>query len=255
MDWFLDHLSGKNIVVTGANGLLGSGLVSLLLGLNVRVIAVDRQDECKNSCWLDDNNFAYKKLDVSVGGDVESFKIDLAERYGEVFGIVVAHQFKPEGFLNKDELSSDFIWNEVINANLTGSYNIINRLYPLVPKGGSIIMLGSTYGDVSSNPYLYEDNEMGNPAVYSASKGGIKMLVKYYGVHLAKKGIRVNLFTPHGIENGHSAKFLKRFSSLSPTGRMMSVEEACAPILFLLSDRSSYCVASELKADGGWTSW
>ena len=36
---------------------------------------------------------------------------------------------------------------------------------------------------------------------------------------------------------------------------MMKVEEVTNPVLFLASDSSSYVNASNLIADGGWTSW
>ena len=122
-------------------------------------------------------------------------------------------------------------------------------------KRGSIINFASTYGVVSSNPSLYNNNSMGNPIAYSASKGGVVMLSKYLGCYWGSKGVRVNCITPHGVENNHEDTFKKNFGKMSPLNRMMKVEEVVNPVLFLASETSSYINASNLMADGGWTSW
>jgi NAD(P)-dependent dehydrogenase (short-subunit alcohol dehydrogenase family) len=120
---------------------------------------------------------------------------------------------------------------------------------------GSIINLASTYGVVSSNPALYEDNSLGNPIAYSASKGGIIMLSKYLGAYWAARGVRVNCVTPHGVENNHQDAFVKRFSAMSPMRRLMKVNEIVGAILYLASDASSYATGSNLLVEGGWTAW
>jgi NAD(P)-dependent dehydrogenase (short-subunit alcohol dehydrogenase family) len=102
---------------------------------------------------------------------------------------------------------------------------------------------------------LYADNAMGNPLAYSASKGGVIMLTRYLGVYWAGRGVRVNCITPHGVYDGHEEAFVRRFSRMSPMGRMMRVEEVIGGVLFLASDASSYVTASNLLVEGGWTAW
>ena len=60
---------------------------------------------------------------------------------------------------------------------------------------------------------------------------------------------------PHGIKNSHDKNFLKRFTNLSPMGRMCEVEEVVGPIIFLCSNSSSYMTGSCLILDGGWSAW
>jgi NAD(P)-dependent dehydrogenase (short-subunit alcohol dehydrogenase family) len=120
---------------------------------------------------------------------------------------------------------------------------------------GSIINFASTYGVVSSDPSLYEGNSLGNPVAYSASKGAVIMLTKYLGAHWAANGVRVNCVTPHGVDNHQEAPFVKRFSSKSPMGRLMQVDEIVGAVLFLASDASSYATGSNVLVEGGWTAW
>ena len=96
---------------------------------------------------------------------------------------------------------------------------------------------------------------MGNPIAYTASKGGVIMMTKYLATYWAKKNVRVNCLTPHGVFNDHEQEFIKRFSQLSPMGRMMKKEELVGAVMFLASDASSYVTGENLMVDGGWTSW
>ena len=69
---------------------------------------------------------------------------------------------------------------------------------------------------------------------------------------------------PYGISAaGALAKHLKKnlatpihhISKLSPIGRTCSIQEIMDPLIFLISDGSSYMTGSSLVVDGGWTAW
>jgi NAD(P)-dependent dehydrogenase (short-subunit alcohol dehydrogenase family) len=47
-------------------------------------------------------------------------------------------------------------------------------------NNGSIINIASTYGIVGPDYSLYEGTEMGNPAAYAASKGGLIQLTRWF---------------------------------------------------------------------------
>ena len=50
-------------------------------------------------------------------------------------------------------------------------------------------------------------------------------------------------------------KRVKRYSKLSPIGRMSDVNEVVGPIIFLSTNASSYMTGATLIIDGGWTAW
>ena len=79
----------------------------------------------------------------------------------------------------------------------------------------------------------------------------------------ARHGIRVNALCPGWVDTPFNAPFIDQMggrgaiegyiSEKVPMGRWADVEEIAEPILFLVSDRSSYMTGQILVVDGGET--
>ena len=112
---------------------------------------------------------------------------------------------------------------------------------------------------MAPNLNLYNDswskNMINKPIDYVISKSSIPNLTRYIATQYGKKSIRCNCLVPHAIFNNHDKNFQKKFSKLSPLGRMCNVEEILGPLIFLASSASSYMTGSVLVVDGGWTAW
>ena len=249
----------KNIVVTGACGLIGSEIAKALIerGAIVHMVDIAKSDPVAQAKSLAPTAYGYA-IDVSKSEEVAFLKKEVIGRGEKIEVLINCHQFKPKGFLEaQPENFPEELWDDIINVNLKGTFLMCREFgtHMLENKNGSIINFASTYGLVSSNPSLYDNNSMGNPLAYSASKGGVIMLTKYLGVYWAKKGVRVNCITPHGVWNNHEKEFEDRFSHLSPMGRMMKSDEIIGATLYLASDASSYSTGGNILVEGGWTSW
>ncbi len=263
MDPLFD-IRGRVIVLTGACGLIGRKIAAEFLARGARLMLVDlesaRPAEFAASLITTpgEGRASGMACDVSNSQEVAALVERTLDTYGRVDVLINAHQYKPRGFLTAQaENFPEELWDAVINANLKGTFLTCRDFgRVMLEQGkGSIINFASTYGVVSSNPALYEGNSLGNPLAYSASKGGVIMLTKYLGVYWAKRGVRVNCLTPHGVWNNHEPGFVERFSKMSPMGRLMQVEEVVGAALFLASDASSYVTGSNLLVEGGWTAW
>ena len=85
-------------------------------------------------------------------------------------------------------------------------------------------------------------------------------MTKAAGIELAKHGVRVNSIHPGMIDTdmmtevtgGDSARF-ERIERSVPLGRTAAADEVAKMALFLASDDSSYCTATEFVVDGGVT--
>jgi NAD(P)-dependent dehydrogenase (short-subunit alcohol dehydrogenase family) len=255
----LFDVSEKVVVITGACGLIGRALVHGFSTRGARVALVDlpaaRPEETAREAGAGAVGLA---CDVSRSSEVADLVRRVLEAFGRADVLINNHQYKPPGFLEaKAETFPEELWDSIVTVNLKGTFLTCREFgRVMLEQGkGSIINVASTYGVVSSNPDLYDDNSLGNPVAYSASKGGVIMLTKYLGAYWAERGVRVNCVTPHGVANNQEPAFVARFSAMSPMRRLMTTEEILGAVLFLASDASSYVAASNLMLDGGWTAW
>jgi NAD(P)-dependent dehydrogenase (short-subunit alcohol dehydrogenase family) len=256
-------ISGRTIALTGACGLIGRKIAAEFLarGANMVLADLEKADPAGLAASLEAKDGARAHglaCDVSRAEEVAALLRFTLETCGRADVLVNAHQYKPKGFLMaRAEEFPEELWDSVLAANLKGTFLTCRDFGKVMLEQGkgSIINFASTYGVVSSNPALYEDNSLGNPVAYSASKGGVIMLTKYLGAYWAKRGVRVNCLTPHGVWNNHEPAFVERFSRMSPTGRLMTADEVVGAALFLASDASSYVTGTNLLVEGGWTAW
>lgn len=252
-------VSNRVVVLTGACGLIGRTLARAFHERGGRVAVVDipaaRPAEFAQSLGEPAASF---ECDVSRADQVAALRDAVLARFGRVDVLINNHQFKPKGFTDaKAETFPQELWDAIISVNLTGTFLTCRDFGAVMLKQGkgSIINVASTYGVVSSNPDLYENNSLGNPVAYTASKGGVIMLTRYLGAYWAERGVRVNCVTPHGVANNHEAAFIERFSRKSPMRRLMNADEVIGATLFLASDASSYATGSNVLVEGGWTAW
>jgi 3-oxoacyl-[acyl-carrier protein] reductase len=102
-------------------------------------------------------------------------------------------------------------------------------------KGGSIINIGSMYGDRGSV----------NSTIYSVSKAGVHMLTKMSALALGKSNIRVNAIAPGPVNTERIAHFLsdpenrKKLEATVPLGRINEPRDIGNAALFLASDASN----------------
>lgn len=255
----LFSVENKVVVLTGAGGLVGSAIAREFAQRQAQLVLVDWEqgllDRVAQSLAAPAKTIV---CDVSKTESVEAMVADALAAHGRIEVLINCHQYKPKGFLEAEaETFPEELWDAIMDVNLKGTFLTCRAIGTQMLKqgNGSIINFASTYGVVSSNPSLYVGNSLGNPIAYSASKGGVIMMTRYLGVYWAKRGVRVNCVTPHGVFNQHEKGFIERFSAMSPMGRLMNTEEVVGAVLFLASGASSYATASNLLIEGGWTAW
>jgi NAD(P)-dependent dehydrogenase (short-subunit alcohol dehydrogenase family) len=98
-------------------------------------------------------------------------------------------------------------------------------------------------------------------AVYCASKHAVNGLTKALGVEWGPHGITVNAVAPTFIDTPLTKPMLAnpefRADVLSriPLGRIGTVDEVAAAILFLVSPQAALITGSIIPVDGGWVAW
>ena len=136
--------------------------------------------------------------------------------------------------------------DEHFDTNVKGTIFTVQQALPLMGKGGSIILTGSSAGTTGA-PGM---------SAYSASKAAVRNLARTWAEDLKGTGIRVNVLSPGATATELAKAALgeegqKVYASLTPLQRMADPSEIAAAAAFLASSDSSFMTASELAVDGG----
>lgn len=236
-------------IITGGLGKLGKTFSLALEKQGNKIYIFDINDNCDFSS----ENIIYVK--VNIANELEIFS-KVKEIYKKEKKIDFLINNAALQITNQFEKMTIDDFRKSIDINLNASYICIKAVskYMIEMKNGNIINIGSMYGVVSADPNIYGNSGLNSPDAYAASKGGLIHLSKYLAVNLAKYNIRVNTISPAGVFNNQPDEFMNKYIPKVPIGRMMNKEELVGPLIFLLSNASSYITGQNLIVDGGFTS-
>lgn len=247
----MNGLKDKIIIVTGANGLIGTATASYLWQQGAKVIAVDLRGGKENCPY----NFI--RIDITVNSEIDFLFSEVIKTHNRIDGIVnLAYPRTPDWGAKFEDIKADS-WAHNIEMQLNSVFYICQKglEFMKAQKSGAIVNTGSIYGVVGNDFSIYEEYGGTSPAAYSAIKGGIINFTRYLASYYGKYNIRVNCVSPGGIldEKNQHPSFIKRYSKKSPLKRLGKPEEIAPAIAFLLSEEASFITGHNLMVDGGWT--
>jgi 3-oxoacyl-[acyl-carrier protein] reductase len=139
-------------------------------------------------------------------------------------------------------------WQQVIDTNLTGVFNVCQQAALRLTDGGRIVSLSSIAAVMGSF----------GQANYASAKAGVISLTKVLSRELAKRRITVNAVAPGVVltEMGKSIPddVQRQMLEQIPLGRFGEPSEVASVVLFLCSDLSSYVTGQTIHVNGGWWS-
>jgi NAD(P)-dependent dehydrogenase (short-subunit alcohol dehydrogenase family) len=260
-------LTGKNVVLTGGAGILGSRFALTLAAQGARVAIVDR-DAAKAGTVAESVNRLRAGSGLAVAADIgdrgalERAADQIEATWGPVHVLLNNAAAKSANFFAPFEEFPLADWNEVMHVNTTGVMLGCQVFGTRMARRGvgSIVNTLSIYGIVAPDQRIYEDSSyegraINTPAVYSASKAAVWGLTKYLASYWGNRGVRVNAITPGGVFSGQNDTFVGRYSQRVPLGRMARADELFGALVYLASDASSYVTGQNLVVDGGLTVW
>jgi NAD(P)-dependent dehydrogenase (short-subunit alcohol dehydrogenase family) len=261
----LMDLEGRVAVITGGAGQLGQVMTEALAELGATVVVLDReQTACECVAAGIQERFAVRALplecDLSRQLEVQAVPPRVIQSCGRLDILVNC-----AAFVGLSQLSGWAVpfpeqcpdtWRSALEVNLTAPFVLTQACAAALESAGhgSVINIGSIYGLVGPDLSLYEGTDLGNPAAYAASKGGLLQLTRWLATALAPK-VRVNSITPGGVWRNQPDAFYRRYLARTPLGRMASPEDLKGAVAYLASDLSAYVTGHNLIVDGGWTAW
>ena len=261
----MTSLKGRCALLTGAVGGIGRRIAMAIAELGGDLILVDKPQSKYGELVATINN-AYDVKVESIDCDLEN-----SNSRAELIGALI-DQDRPlnilinnAAFVGDSELKgwvTDFknqsveTWRRALEVNLTASFDLSKGFASKLREGGhgSIINLASIYGLNGPDYSIYEETNMGNPAAYAASKGGLLQLTRWLSTTLAPS-VRANAISPGGVYRNQPISFVKRYEARTPLGRMATEEDIVGAVVYLASDLSTYVTGQNLIVDGGWTAW
>lgn len=261
----LFSVAGKVLVVTGGLGKLGQVFCQALRERGAKVAAFDLVGGRKVEAAAD---YLPVDVDVTSRASLERGLALVTERFGDApHGLVnnAAIDSPPDAPASENgpfESFPDSSFDKVMQVNVKGVHLACQVVGGAMARAGrgTIVNISSIYGLVSPDQRIYKYRQSGDtpffkPVAYSVSKSALLNLTRYLATYWAPRGVRVNTLTFGGVFNNQDPQFLEGYCAHVPLGRMASADEYRAPLIFLLSDASSYMTGANLVIDGGWTAW
>jgi L-xylulose reductase len=223
---------------------IGRDLVRELVKLGAFVIGVSRSagplNEIKEE--LKGGGFQALQLDLSDWNLTRETLKNLDVKLDGIVNNAGIAIIKPFSELTEDD------FDQVMNVNLKACFNVVQSLLPKLKDGASIVNISSLAGLSAFEGH----------SVYSASKSGLDALTKSLAVELGPRKIRVNSINPTviltrmGRENWSDPKKAEPLLNKIPLRRFGEVKEVVDPIIFLLSDNSSFINGTMMPIEGGF---
>jgi len=253
-------LSDKVVVVTGGAGLLGSSFCEAIVS-NDGMVVIAEIDKQKAQGICDQfnkrfNNKAFAiEMDITNVESVENAVIELSRNYPTIDAVVNNAYPRNKNYGNHffDVTYDDFCQNTSMNL---GGYFLVSQQFMkfFYQQGfGNIINMASIYGAVPPRFQIYKDTKMTTPVEYSVIKSGLIHLTKYMAKYAKGKNIRVNSISPGGILDNQAESFLEAYESYCINKGMLSPEDICGALVFLLSDAAKFVNGQNLIVDDGFT--
>ena len=244
----MSNLSGRTIVVTGGEGLLGREFVSHLRAAGATVLSAD-------IACVTDVKKGTLRMDIT---DTDSIRagVDAARKeFGALHGWINNAYPRTKDWGLKFEDIPPVSFDENVRMHLGGYFRCCQVVLEVMKgqKDGSLINMGSIYGSEAPDFSVYEGTTMTMPAAYSAIKGGIINLTRYLAALYGPYGVRVNALSPGGVRDAQPEAFVQRYEAHTPLGRMAQPADIVPAAAFLLSDEARYITGHNLIVDGGWS--
>jgi 3alpha(or 20beta)-hydroxysteroid dehydrogenase len=238
-------LDGKVAIITGAASGMGHAEACLFAAEGATVIAADvvegRYEEVAGGGAIHQ-----RRLDVSSEADWLEAVEWIGQQFGRLDILVNNAAIQRLGSL-ADTTPETF--DLVYRVNQRGPFLGMRAVAPMMKAGGggSIVNISSTAGLVG----------IPNMVAYVSSKFAVRGMTKAVAIELARDNIRVNSVHPGLVDTpmtrrGTAEQQAARAQSTT-FGRAAQPRELAELVLFLASDKASFCSGGEYACDGAAT--
>ena len=246
----MSTLTGKVAVVTGASKGIGAAIAKSLGAAGASVVVNYSSSKAGADVVVDAITKAGGKAvavkgDVSKPADAQAIIDAAISNYGKLDVLVNnsgVYEFGALDVITPEHFHKQF------DINVLGLLLVTQAAAKVLPKGGSVINIGSLVSRITPP----------GSSVYSATKGAVDVITGVLSLELGSKGIRVNSLNPGLVETEgtHTAgligsDFDKQHAASVPLGRIGQPNDIATAAVFLASDDSGWINGQLINAAGG----
>jgi len=248
-------MKGKAIIITGANGAIGSFLTAEYLKRGCLVFALIHNHKDRISPLIDKfpDKLVVKECDLTNYDVVKSVFREFIDQFG----------FIPRKLIHTSAVrSSDFSiltntdpkrWYSIVQMNIFSCYNLLHIILPFYQKDrvGKIVLIGSNISRTG----------LKNGSAYAVAKGALANLARTIALEYGQDNILINVLSPGAVQadQSHFDQDYRRFREdyfqkelkNTPLRKLVQPIDILNSCDFLLSDKNNLISGEEIFITGG----
>ena len=238
---------GASVLVTGGSRGIGREIALRLADEGARRVAIGYMRNDSAAEAVAEELHSRGAEPVLVRGNVSSTRV-----IDEVAGLgaldVLVHS-AATGVARPALQTEDKHWDWTLSANARALLALTRAAAPSMASGSSIVAI-SSLGSV---------RVLENYVLVGASKAALESIVRYLGVELAPRGIRVNAVSGGVVETDALGTFPNKEQMLrdarerTPAGRMVEARDIADAVVFLAGPHAQMICGQTLIVDGGFS--
>jgi glucose 1-dehydrogenase len=254
-------LQGQRALVTGASSGIGAALAKGLARAGAKVVVnyANVEEKAKKvvaEIKADGGEAIAIKADVGKEAEVQDMFQQMNEVYGSIDILINNAGLQKDAPLHQMSLHD---WELVLSVNLTGQFLCSREAVREFIRRGVVPELSIAAGKIICISSVHDTIPWSGHANYTASKGGVMMLMKTMAQELAPHKIRVNSISPGAIKTPinrtawETPEAEEKLLKLIPYKRVGTPEDIARVAVWFASDHSDYVTGATLYVDGGMT--
>lgn len=231
------------MIITGGGSGIGAATACRMAAEGATVAVLDRQGDAAAEVAAEVDGIALT-VDVAKPAATTAAIAAAADQMG---GVTDLFANAGTGMLQALHTYSDEEWELLIGVNLTGVFNCVRAVLPLLAEaGGSIVTTASSVG---VSPTQGE-------GPYAAAKAGVISLTKSVAREYGPR-VRANCVSPAFIRTpltelvAGTVELRETVDAATPLARIGEADEVADVLVFLCSDAASYVTGQNIVIDGG----
>ncbi|MDD4223477.1 MAG: SDR family NAD(P)-dependent oxidoreductase [Candidatus Cloacimonetes bacterium] len=242
------------LIITGANGQVGSFLAKSWAGSRQPLLLLYHKDSSRLEALRDQSGIHLSSCDLR---DLDELKasVDEACHILNAVPASLVHTAAVRSYDAQTMANGDpEIWQEVFGTNVTMACNVLKACLPgmLEQKFGRIVLFGSNVVSTGLN----------RGSAYAAAKAAIVNLARSVALETAPDNVLINSISPAPVETDLKSDFegaylafrqsyFEAYRRLSPTGKLISLDEIRHLSELLLSSGLANLNGQDIVLDGG----